>query len=120
MKTTRHLHLVLAGVILAGCHQTGSNGISKTLPSVVESTFQPTIENRDLAPAPAPEGMVWIPGGEFSMGASDPPDMNEVGMNAMKDARPIHRVYVDGFFMDKTDVTNEQFSRFVQATGYMT
>jgi len=54
------------------------------------------------------------------MGAADPPDMNGVGMNATKDSRPVHRVYVDGFFMDKTDVTNAQFARFVRATGYIT
>jgi len=54
------------------------------------------------------------------MGASDPPDMDEVGMKATEDARPIHRVYVDGFFMDKTDVTNKQFARFVKQTGYVT
>ncbi len=64
--------------------------------------------------------MAWIPGGEFSMGANDPPDMDEVGMKATKDARPIHRVYVDSFFMDKTDVTNAQFAKFVKATGYVT
>jgi formylglycine-generating enzyme required for sulfatase activity len=67
-----------------------------------------------------PEGMVWIPGGEFSMGANDPPDMDEVGMKATEDARPIHRAYVDGFFMDKTDITNAQFAAFVKATGYVT
>jgi formylglycine-generating enzyme required for sulfatase activity len=33
-------------------------------------------------------------------------------MKATADARPIHRVYVDGFYMDKTDVTNAQFARF--------
>ncbi|MGB8442300.1 MAG: SUMF1/EgtB/PvdO family nonheme iron enzyme, partial [Candidatus Acidiferrales bacterium] len=64
--------------------------------------------------------MVWIPGGEFSMGAQNPPDMDEVGMQATTDSRPIHRVYVDGFFMDKTDVTNTQFAEFVTATGYIT
>jgi formylglycine-generating enzyme required for sulfatase activity len=64
--------------------------------------------------------MVWIPGGEFSMGAQDASDMNDVGMNATVDSRPIHRVYVDGFFMDRTDVTNAQFTRFVKATGYVT
>lgn len=31
------------------------------------------------------------------MGAQDPPDMDEVGMKATIDSRPIHRVYVDGF-----------------------
>ena len=64
--------------------------------------------------------MVWIPGGEFSMGAADLPGMNNVGMQATMDSRPIHRVYVDGFWMDKTEVTNEQFAAFVTATGYVT
>jgi formylglycine-generating enzyme len=82
--------------------------------------FGPTIANTAAAPAPAPPGMAWIPGGEFSMGANDPPDMDDVGMKATQDARPIHRVYVDGFFMDKTDVTNDEFARFVKATGYVT
>lgn len=54
------------------------------------------------------------------MGANDPPDMDDVGMKATLDARPIHRVYVDGFYMDKTDVTNAQFAEFVRATGYVT
>jgi formylglycine-generating enzyme required for sulfatase activity len=65
--------------------------------------------------------MVWIPGGEFSMGAQDPPDMNDaIGMQATSDSRPIHRVFVDGFWMDKTEVTNQQFAAFVKATGYVT
>jgi formylglycine-generating enzyme required for sulfatase activity len=64
--------------------------------------------------------MVWIPGGEFSMGAQDSADMNEIGMQATHDSRPIHRVYVDGFWMDMTDITNEQFEKFVRATGYVT
>jgi formylglycine-generating enzyme required for sulfatase activity len=84
-------------------------------------TFTATVENTTRPSAPAPEGMVWIPGGEFSMGAHDPPDMNdEVGMRATTDSRPIHRVYVDGFWMDKTEVTNDQFAAFVRATGYVT
>jgi formylglycine-generating enzyme required for sulfatase activity len=88
--------------------------------SLYRSDFLPTKTNTSATPHVAPEGMVWIPGGEFSMGASDPPDMDEVGMKATEDARPIHRVYVDGFFMDKTDVTNKQFARFVKQTGYVT
>ena len=62
--------------------------------------------------------MVWIPGGEFSMGANDPPDMDDVGMKATLDARPIHRVYVDGFLIDRTDVTNARFAEFAKPTGY--
>jgi hypothetical protein len=82
--------------------------------------FRPTVTNTPHAPDKAPDGMVWIPGGEFSMGANDPPDMDDVGMKATLDAQPIHRVYVDGFFMDQTDVTNAQFAEFVKATGYVT
>jgi formylglycine-generating enzyme len=82
--------------------------------------FKPTVLNAGAAPRKAPAGMVWIPGGEFSMGAADPPGMDEVGMQATTDSRPVHRVYVDGFFMDKTDVTNAQFARFVAATKYVT
>lgn len=65
--------------------------------------------------------MVWVPGGEFSMGARDPFDSSDVvGMQATTDSRPVHRVYVDGFWMDETEVTNEQFAHFVDATGYVT
>jgi formylglycine-generating enzyme required for sulfatase activity len=54
------------------------------------------------------------------MGAQDPRTALENGHDATADARPIHRVYVDGFWMDKTDVTNEQFAAFVHATDYVT
>jgi formylglycine-generating enzyme required for sulfatase activity len=82
--------------------------------------FLPTIPNPALVRSQTPAGMVWIPGGEFSMGAQDQPDMNQVGMEATRDSRPIHRVYVDGFWMDRTDVTNADFEQFVRATGYVT
>jgi formylglycine-generating enzyme len=82
--------------------------------------FEPTVPNKIDAPAKVPHGMVWIPGGEFSMGAQSMGEMNAVGMQATRDSRPVHRVYVDGFFMDKTDVTNLQFAEFVKATGYVT
>jgi len=95
-----------------------SNALAAT--SSARSAFQPTVANTIAAPEKAPDGMVWIPGGEFSMGANDPPDMDDVGMKATLDARPIHRVYVDGFFMDRTDVTNAQFAEFVKATSYVT
>jgi formylglycine-generating enzyme required for sulfatase activity len=82
--------------------------------------FGPTVGNDGAPPQQAPEGMVWIPGGEFSMGAADPRGTAHGGHEAMDDARPIHRVYVDGFWMDETEVTNDQFARFVKATGYVT
>jgi sulfatase modifying factor 1 len=92
---------------------------SPAMPKAV-TEFQPTVENKGPAPATVPAGMAWIPGGEFSMGAKEDSSMNGVGMQATVDSRPIHRVYVDGFWMDKTDVTNAQFSRFVKATKYVT
>ena len=76
--------------------------------------FAPTVENKRAPPGPAPDGMVWIPGGD-SMGAKEPSNMHDVvGMQATTDSRPVHRVSVDGFWMDATEVTNEQFERFVE------
>src|SRR4051794_20867216 len=55
---------------------------------------------------PAPrDGMVWIPGGEFTMGTDD-----AVGW---EDEKPAHRVRVGAFWMDETEVTNAQFRAFV-------
>jgi formylglycine-generating enzyme required for sulfatase activity len=85
-----------------------------------QDIFLPTVQNQSPAPGNSVPGMVWIPGGEFSMGCKDPRALPEGGHEAMEDARPIHRVYVDGFWMDKTDVTNAQFAKFVKATGYVT
>jgi formylglycine-generating enzyme len=70
-----------------------------------EPFVQPGVPSR-----PAPEGMVWIPGGPFSMGSAEDPEGNA----------PLHQVAVTGFWMDKTEVTNAQFEAFVKATGYQT
>ena len=88
--------------------------------SAAQTGFLPTKANTAKPPGPAPAGMAWVPGGEFSMGLEDPRSMPHGGHEAMDDARPIHRVYVDGFWMDKTDVTNAEFARFVAATHYVT
>ena len=85
-----------------------------------QPNFEATIANPVAAPGALPEGMVFIPGGEFSMGSLDPTEMVCGGDQPMDDARPLHRVYLDGFFMDATEVTNEEFAAFVTATGYVT
>jgi formylglycine-generating enzyme required for sulfatase activity len=59
-------------------------------------------------------GMVWIPGGIYDMGASDSDRM------ALSHEKPKHTVKLDGFYMDETEVTNAQFSRFIEATNYIT
>ena len=84
------------------------------------AAFLPTVANKTPPPGPAPEGMVWIPGGEFSMGSTVESESLCGLPGVTRDALPIHRVYVDGFWMDKTEVTNEQFEKFVKATGYRT
>src|SRR5450432_4704897 len=61
--------------------------------------FQPT-ESGDLkSPDKKETGMVWIPGGDFSMGGVNPIGMMDGGHEGMGDARPVHRVRGDGFFM---------------------
>ena len=64
-------------------------------------------------PGEAPAEMVWIPGGEFTMGTNDE-------RLAWPEEKPAHRVRVRGFWMDDHEVTNEQFKKFVDATGYVT
>jgi len=71
---------------------------------------QPVRES--ATPKSSPAGMVFIKGGEFAMGSKDP--------LARPDEQPIHRVRVDGFWMDVTEVTNAQYAAFVKATGYKT
>jgi formylglycine-generating enzyme len=62
-------------------------------------------------PGPPPfEDMVWVPGGTFRMGSEE----------HYPEERPIHRVSVDGFWMDRTPVTNESFQRFVAASRHVT
>lgn len=61
-----------------------------------------------------PEGMIWVPGNSFTMGAT------EDDPYALPQEKPAHPVAVDGFFMDATEVTNAQFKKFVEATGYVT
>jgi formylglycine-generating enzyme len=54
--------------------------------------------------------MIWVPGGAFRMGSE----------RHYPEEAPIHRVSVDGFWMDRTPVTNRQFRQFVAATGHVT
>src|ERR1700675_366087 len=54
--------------------------------------------------------MAWIPGGEFLMGSTD----------FYPEERPVHRVAVDGFWMDEHPVTVAEFRRFVRATEHVT
>jgi sulfatase modifying factor 1 len=95
----RRVWLLLGGVALAGV----AAGMLIPALAVKPDLIKP--------PIPPPEGMVWVPGGTFLMGSDEPDD---------GDAHPIHTVALDGFWMDRTEVTNRQFARFVKETGYVT
>jgi len=58
------------------------------------------------------KNMVWITGGSFMMGGDN--------AQAGPDEYPKHKVTVDGYWIDQTEVTNAQFAQFVKATGYVT
>lgn len=63
------------------------------------------------APGPAPfPDMVWIPGGTFLMGSD----------KHYPEERPVHRVTVDGFWIDRDPVTNQRFATFVERTRHVT
>ena len=57
-----------------------------------------------------PANMIRIPGGTFRMGSD----------RHYPEEAPSHRVSVDGFWIDRTPVTNRQFRQFVRDTGYVT
>ena len=69
------------------------------------------IESRSDGRTPATRaGMIHIPGGTFRMGSD----------KHYPDEAPVHRVTVDAFWIDRTPVTNHEFRKFVDATGYVT
>ena len=90
---------VLCGVLAAACG--GGNNASRATVQI----------NSTPAPSPAPDAMIWVPGGTFWMGCDS---------CGMPDAAPQHLVAVDGFWMDRSPVTNADFEKFVKATGYVT
>ncbi len=76
--------------------------------------------NRRIKP---PEGMVYVPAGDFYMGS------NEVDTEAKSlqygskiplfaNERPMHKVYLPAFYIDKYEVSNNRYKRFVDATGH--
>lgn len=99
------------------CCPTGG-GRAATILAAVAGEGAPKAQPEESAKPSASEtpvsvaGMVWIPGGEFTMGSTD--------ALARPDEAPTHRVRVDGFWIDVTEVTNAQFRAFAEATGYET
>ena len=88
--------------------------LTAAMVAVAVAAFWPTPRPSDapsiIPPHETPDKMVWIPGGRFLMG-------NDTGP---PDEAPVHDVHLDGFWMDATEVTNRQFTEFIDATGYVT
>ena len=97
MKKIRWPAAALVAITLAG-------GASVAYFASAPSPKVPQIVERD--------GMMWVPGGQFLMGSDH--------KLAQDNERPAHRVKVDGFWMDRYHVTNAEFRKFVEATGYVT
>ena len=108
----KSLLITFCFIILVSCKE--------TIPKITkDSVTQPIPLEYDLlvkqpSELVTPEGMVWIPGKSFTQGAKNNDAM------AMPREKPGHKVMVDGFFMDATEVTNRQFKKFIAATGYKT
>lgn len=94
-------------VLCCASHIPSRFGATPSVPSgidaLLKNAFKRSLEHR---------GMVWIPGGVFNMGGDN--------TQASPDEYPKHAVALTGFWMDTAEVTNEQFARFVKATGYHT
>ncbi len=89
-------------------HHSGSHDSDAKQPDARSALV---VINATAPPGPTSDGMVWVPGGTFWMGCDD---------CDMPDTQPVHLVAVDGFWMDRTPVTNAHFEQFVRATSYLT
>ena len=105
-------------MFLTGCNdekKSGSTVVGRSSSTQKEVSVQDTAFIKEIPNGiDTPAGMVWIPGGIIEQGAVPGDQM------AMEHEKPVHRVAIDGFFMDNTEVTNAEFKAFVDATKYAT
>ncbi len=117
MKVKTQILLLALSLIIISCQENKSDKSKSG--DIAQDESIASQKSLDLLKEPPanitpPEGMVWIPGGEFKQGAVESDEM------ALGHEKPAHPVAVDGFFMDETEVTNTQFAKFVEETGYVT
>lgn len=118
MKSVGSAFLVFSLVLMISA----CNGPNSTTSEVIEDSVTTSLQGRPIMGSSIklaePEleainfdnsNMVWIESGSFKMGS-----------DKLSDVQPVHEVQVDGFWMDKHEVTNDQFALFVEATGYQT
>ncbi|MBO9668733.1 MAG: formylglycine-generating enzyme family protein [Bdellovibrio sp.] len=107
--------ILISGIFIAAAsrvsYQNSMRAVAATLP---EEILQPQLNEKELYSPVNPDfgqSMIWIQGGDFWMGDENP---------EVLDAQPVHKVHVDGFWMDQYLVTNRDFTEFVNDTGYVT
>ncbi|MES2418487.1 MAG: formylglycine-generating enzyme family protein [Bacteroidota bacterium] len=116
---SRNLFLGMLVLILVSCHSetktpvTANNDSLASCESNLPNRFGVGLDTALMVKGKVShEGMVFIPAGEFSMGASD--------AEGRADEYPQHKVKLKSFWIDKTEVSNASFAKFIKATGYVT
>jgi sulfatase modifying factor 1 len=134
LRLSRKIGLLLSLTLIYGCENIRTPGsaitvlkappvknvkaalcCSSNIPSrfaLLNTPAKTVMPQLDDESARSQNGMIWIPAGSFMMGSGS--------KQAMADEFPRHKVNLDGFWMDKTLVTNNDFRKFVKATGYIT
>ncbi|WP_233496655.1 formylglycine-generating enzyme family protein [Mucilaginibacter hurinus] len=99
--------------MLTACNEKSSEKEKKACCVDIPPRFPTAVTQDKFAVADSSNsGMVYIKGGTYQMGGDN--------SQASPDEYPKHKVTVDDFWMDETEVTNAQFMKFVKATGYIT
>ncbi len=101
----------MALVLVAACHGAPAVSLDSSVPIGIEDASDANDANdasldEATIKTPAPEGMIGVPPGTFTMGADQ---------GGEEDERPAHRVTLAGFFLDRTPVTNEAYGACVKA-----
>lgn len=112
--------LVVVSCIIFSCHTATDKKIVSTADDTLSchtnmpSRFGSTNNGADSIKEGqvSHDDMVFIPAGEFMMGSSD-----EEGR---EDEYPAHDIKLSGYWIDVHEVTNAQFKKFTEATGYIT
>jgi eukaryotic-like serine/threonine-protein kinase len=113
MTNQKLLHTFLFAILLSSCAQSTQlpmpdTGAATRITTSQTATPMPSIGSSQVSPK---DGMVMVlvPAGEFKMG-------DYVESNRL----PVHTVYLEAFWLDRTEVTNRMFAKFVEETGYVT
>jgi formylglycine-generating enzyme required for sulfatase activity len=83
-------------------------GLAVVLTIKLSSSSKDDLASKEKLPPPAPEGMVFVRGGSFTMGSE----------SGDQRSRPRHVVTVESFFLDANEVSNQHYHEFIQKTGY--